>query len=385
MSTAPRRIAFIKSGSFSHTNASVRAQLECRFPEFSVEEFEVRGIVTSRFGFMLRNTANMLGTYGVRDLMRRGDPIDCFIQTPVCFEFLRRWFREKISPEEFAFTFQTQTMWDASTGRLPHFIYTDQTNLTHLKNPGIGKELRLLGPWWEKLETEILRNATLTFTMSSHITRSIVEDYGCAPEKVRCVFVGNNTPIAAGVSTDLARYQRKEILFVGVNWERKGGPELLEAFHCLRAKHPEARLTIIGCSPQISEPGFEVFGRIEPTRVTGFYQRASLFCLPTKLEAFGISYIEAMHHALPVVGTDMGAIPDFIHNGENGFRVKLGDIEQLAAVLDELLDKPTLMQRMGQRSLEIARDNYTWNQMGARLEENIRTALPQRSSSLINA
>ena len=78
----------------------------------------------------------------------------------------------------------------------------------------------------------------------------------------------------------------------------------------MRAKHPGARLTIVGCSPQISEPGCEVVGRIEPERVTEFYQRASLYCLPTKLEAFGISYIEAMHHALPVVGTDMGAIHD---------------------------------------------------------------------------
>jgi glycosyltransferase involved in cell wall biosynthesis len=377
-----KRIAFIKSGTFSHTNASVRRQLEKQFPEFEIVDFEVREIVRSSFLFALKNLGSILAAYGVRDLIKRGDPIDCFIQTPACFAFLREWFRRRISPEEFAFTFQTQTMWDASTGRVPHFIYTDQTNLTHLKNPGIGQELRMLGPWWDKLETEILRHATRTFTMSSHITRSIVEDYGVEPASVRCVYVGNNAPVAERVSTDLARYQRKEILFVGVNWERKGGPELLEAFRRIRSKHHDARLTIIGCSPQISEAGVEVIGRIEPARVTEFYQRASLYCLPTKLEAFGISYIEAMHHALPVVGTDMGAIPDFIHDGDNGYRVKLGDVDRLAMVLEELLADPAKMQRMGQQSLARAREKYTWDQVGMRMAENIRGAIanaPTRS------
>jgi glycosyltransferase involved in cell wall biosynthesis len=380
-----KRIAFIKSGTFSHTNASVRQQLARNFPEFELVDFEVRDLVRASPAFVLRNLASMLGTYGVRELIRRRDPIDCFIQTPACFAFLRDWFQRNLRPADFAFTFQTQTMWDASTGRMPHFLYTDQTNLTHLKNPGIGQELRMLGPWWDKLETGILRNATLAFTMSSHITRSMVEDYGCEAEKVRCVFVGNNAPVARDVSTGLARYQSKEILFVGVHWERKGGPELLEAFRLLRVKHPEARLTIIGCSPAIAEPGVEVIGRVPPARVTEFYQRAALFCLPTKLEAFGISYIEAMHHALPVVGTDMGAIPDFIHEGENGHRVKLGDVSRLAAILDELLSHPAVMQRMGQKSLTLARANYTWDRVGERMANAIRGALVQPAPALVHA
>ncbi len=379
----PNKIAFVRSGTFSHTNSSVRDQLARRFPEFELKDIEVRNVVRSNQAFLLRNAANMLRTYGIRELIRRGDPIDCFIQTPLAFQFLQQWFRNNIDPARYAFTFQTQTMWDACVPGVPHFIYTDQTNLTHLKNPGIGQELRMLGPWWDKLETQILRHATLTFTMSSHVTRSIVEDYHCAPEKVRCVFVGSNASVADYIETGLPRYQRKEILFVGVNWERKGGPELLEAFRRVRVKHPEARLTIIGCRPQISEPGCEVVGRIEPAGVTDFYQRASVFCLPTQLEAFGISYIEAMHHALPVVGTDMGAIPDFIRDGENGYRVKLGDVSRLASVLADLLAYPVTMQRMGQASVALARE-YTWDKVGARMAGNIRGVLTQPATSLVS-
>lgn len=378
------KLAFIRSGTFSHTNESVRRQLARVFPGYTIDEFEVRDILRAQPWFALRNSVEMVRTYGVRDLIRRGDPIDCFIQTPACFRWLKNWFEKRMAGAGYDFTFQTQTMWDAATSHAPHFIYTDQTNLTHLKNPGIGQALRMLGPWWDELETRILRNATGVFTMSSHVTRSIVEDYGCAPDKVRCVFVGNNAPVAAEVSTALARYERKEILFVGVNWERKGGPELLEAFRRVRARHPEATLTIIGCQPPIDEPGCQVVGRIEPARVTEHYQRASLYCLPTKLEAFGISYIEAMHHALPVVGTDMGAIPDFIHEGENGHRVPLGDVNRLTEVLEGLLSRPAEMQRMGQSSLASARERYTWEQVGSRMGDSIRglvSAHSQRASA----
>ena len=61
-----KRIAFIKSGTFSHTNASVRRQLEKHFPELEIVDFEVREIVRSNFLFALKNLGSMLAAYGVR-------------------------------------------------------------------------------------------------------------------------------------------------------------------------------------------------------------------------------------------------------------------------------------------------------------------------------
>jgi glycosyltransferase involved in cell wall biosynthesis len=165
-------------------------------------------------------------------------------------------------------------------------------------------------------------------------------------------------------------YDNKEILFVGVHWIRKGGPQLVEAFRRVRARIPDARLTIVGCSPEIHVEGCEVRGRVSPSELAMYYQRASVFCMPTRYEPFGIVYLEAMAYKLPIVATDVGAIPDFVLNGENGFRVRPGDFGDLAERLIVLLSNPALCSSMGKRGSDIAKQ-YTWERTGRIFRETI--------------
>jgi|YelNatPaOPRAMG01_1025707.scaffolds.fasta_scaffold09285_4 hypothetical protein len=108
------KIAFIKSGGFSHTNASVQRVLEREFPGFELVSLDVRDPVRRPAGLVVRNLLCMLRTYGPRELVRRADPVDCFIQTPLCFRFIKARLKRMLSPSEYVFTFQTQTMWDAA-------------------------------------------------------------------------------------------------------------------------------------------------------------------------------------------------------------------------------------------------------------------------------
>ena len=364
------KIAFIKSGTFSHINESVRKQLEKNFPGSELVVFDIRELVRRPYGFVLRNLASMVSAYGVRELIRRRDPTDCFIQSPACFAFIREEMRHRVQGRGFAFTFQTQSMWDASVPGVPHFVYTDHTELTPLQQAGFDRS-KLHGEWWLRLEREIYQRAARVFTMSSNVRRSVIEDYGCAADKVRCVFAGSNVEVSRGEAVNLERYQRKSILFVGVDWERKGGPELLRAFEKVAVKHPEATLTIVGCSPPVQMRNCQVLGRLPLERVAELYESASVFCLPTRHEPFGVAFLEAMHHGLPVIGTNLGAIPDFICEGDNGHLVPRGDSDALAVALDRLLANPEEMQRMGRQSRARARMHYTWDQVGLRLREEI--------------
>ena len=64
--------------------------------------------------------------------------------------------------------------------------------------------------------------------MSEHVTRTLLEDYGLPPERVAQVGAGCNIPDLAPPAEN--RYERQNMVFVGGDWERKGGPELVEAF-----------------------------------------------------------------------------------------------------------------------------------------------------------
>ena len=81
-----------------------------------------------------------------------------------------------------------------------------------------------------------------------------------------CVYAGSNTTIKP-VALDNRHYGNKQILFVGVDWQRKGGPELIEAFKRVLQKHPDARLAIVGCSPELSTPNCDIVGRVPVDQV----------------------------------------------------------------------------------------------------------------------
>ena len=92
------------------------------------------------------------------------------------------------------------------------------------------------------------------------------------------------------VSTDQSRYQRQSILFVGVDWKRKGGPVLIEAFEIVRKTYPNAILTVVGCKPDTHVGGVNEKGRVPLEELVDYYIEASIFCMPTIEEPFGIVF-----------------------------------------------------------------------------------------------
>jgi glycosyltransferase involved in cell wall biosynthesis len=211
------------------------------------------------------------------------------------------------------------------------------------------------------------------------VRQSLLEQYGCPPERVQCVYFGSNA-VRQPLAPDNAGYTNKTILFVGIDWQRKGGPELVAAFREVLRVHPDARLIIVGCSPKVEVPNCEVVGKIPLAAVSRYYAQASIFCLPTKLEPAGVAFIEALLSRLPIVATRLGAVPDFVEDGRSGCLVAPGDVGQLAEVLLFLLDRPETCRAFGERGLALALDRYRWEQVGRRLREGIQAALPVGAS-----
>ncbi|MBN2370512.1 MAG: N-acetyl-alpha-D-glucosaminyl L-malate synthase BshA [Vicinamibacteria bacterium] len=81
--------------------------------------------------------------------------------------------------------------------------------------------------------------------------------------------------------------------------------------------------------------------------VEEFTGKADLYLLPSELESFGLSALEAMACGVPVIGSDAGGLPEVVVNGETGFLVPVGDIESMAARARELLTDETRRREMG--------------------------------------
>jgi glycosyltransferase involved in cell wall biosynthesis len=153
------------------------------------------------------------------------------------------------------------------------------------------------------------------------------------------------------------------------------GGVLLEAFREVRRTHPTAQLTIVACAPNVSVAGRRVVGRVKPGELAKFYQTTSVFCLPIIVEPFGIVFLEAFAHGLPIVTINIGATPDFVEQGRSGYMVECNDAVQLANRLNELLGDPAKCAAYGARGQALVDDRYTWHARAERLAAHIKRSV----------
>jgi glycosyltransferase involved in cell wall biosynthesis len=273
--------------------------------------------------------------------------------------------------KDYAFTIQDCSLFDGRLHGIPNFVYTDHTVLANKNYPSYDEKRDLLAKSWINLERNIYSEASMVFTRSEAIRNSIINDYSCAAEKIECIYFAPFTTTRHEI-VGAEKYKRKKILFVGIEWERKGGPQLVEAFKRVLEVIPDASLVIVGCTPSISLSNVEVVGLVEKEHLSFYYENATVFCLPTQREPFGIVFIEAMSYSLPVIGTNIGALPEFIHNGVNGYRVDVDDMGRLSALLIELLSDPPKCEQLGRMGYSIYREKFTLEGVSSLLSHHIK-------------
>jgi glycosyltransferase involved in cell wall biosynthesis len=380
MSESANSFAFVKMGEFSGVNDRLLEQLRRQFPNLEADVIDVRDLKVSSRADAVRLLYAIARDYGLGACLKRSSIAARLTRTVYCFGKIRNRLRRRMSKRKYLFTFQTQSLFDASIAHTPHFLYTDHTHLVNSTYPG-ERQTPMASAEWIGLERSMYQNARLNFTMSAHVSRSLVEQYGCPPSRVRCVYAGGNMVRPNLEHLGLERFARKNILFVGVDWERKGGPALLQAFREVRRSHPTATLTIVGCAPKVSLPGCHVVGHLPFAEVAKFYYAATVFCLPTTVEPFGIVFLEAFAHGLPIVATNIGAIPDFVEHGRSGYLVDCNDPAQLAGRLNALLSDPARCAEFGARGQALVQDRYSWQATAERLAADINRCLQPDTSA----
>lgn len=183
----------------------------------------------------------------------------------------------------------------------------------------------------------------------------------------------------------------KVILFVAesIGNHRKGFDLLQAALLSMKASDSIV-LAAIGHSHGIDAQGTRLvnLGRIENERMMSFAMSAAdIFVMPTRAEAFGQVVFEAMACGTPVVGFDVGGIPDMVRPGETGLLALPEDVSSLKRAIETLLDDDELRATMSRECRRIALEEYSLEIQGNRykalyedlVEKSCR--LRQRSSS----
>lgn len=265
---------------------------------------------------------------------------------------------------------QVGAMFDATRGLtdVPRFCYLDSNSKLSDRGGSRSFSHFVKGDYKRKAarrERRIYRGSSGVFVFSDFVRRSLIADYKVDPARVHVVYAGVNLTIPPVPRRETPA--QPTILFIGRDFERKGGPLLVRAFRRVRAAVPDARLIIGGCNPSISEQGVEVVGFIDKMqpdgerRLADLYARASVFTMPSHFEPFGIVYAEAMHFGLPCVAVDHCAMPEIVTHGVTGLLVPPGREGDLALALITLLREREMARRMGDEGVAKARRLFDWD------------------------
>jgi glycosyltransferase involved in cell wall biosynthesis len=245
---------------------------------------------------------------------------------------------------------------------------------------------------------------------SEYITRLIADRF---PEhREKCVTL-NNAGLPPDESSDITQDPR-HVLFVGRVSPEKGVHVLVEAFHEVLKRFPDAHLHIVGGigsapleflvllsdDPQVAalrrfyqpvngsdhDPylghleraaGPElrkriIFeGRVDHDQTAATYRRTAVLVNPSLSESFGMSLVEAMMYGVPVVAASTGGMTYIVKDGETGYLVDAGDSRALASAICQLLQDESKARSMGEAGRRRALAHFTWDRTAETLLEQV--------------
>lgn len=240
--------------------------------------------------------------------------------------------------------------------RRRYAIYTDRLGREGLNAEGPFRSRATAG--WVAREQRFVEKAHRLFVMGPSTKEYAVSEYGLVPERV--VVVGGAPNARLGPHRQSSACRR--LLFVGIDWRRKGLPDLLDAFAEIRQEYPHVELDVVGGWPGGPAPeGVTVVGRIPHDQMPRYFSAADLLVIPTYTEPFGIALVEALMMGIPVIGTTVGNQQWII--GQGGLTVEPGDAGALALALRRMVvEYPKMKQAADTRRSELLA-TMTWDRI----------------------
>ena len=123
----------------------------------------------------------------------------------------------------------------------------------------------------------------------------------------------------------------------------------------------------------------KISGELSPFNLASAYMKADILVHPASWEAFGMSILDGMWYGLPVIASDIAAVPELVRHGENGFLTIPGNAEELADAMKNLIRNRDLRLQMGEKSRMFAEGMNDWNDTGKEFMELVVAAAKGRN------
>ena len=223
----------------------------------------------------------------------------------------------------------------------------------HRRSPEVLEMLK------RRINARAFESAARLVTWCQWAAYSLVSDYGVPADKIDVIPPGVDLNVFRP-SFLPKRSERTRILFVGGDFERKGGTDLLDAVGLLGDSCELDIVTGSAVPPIPAGVQARVHRGLKPQSDTlvQLYRSADIFALPSRGDCMPQAVAEALACSLPVVATRVGAIPEMVTDGVNGFMVPVRDPRSLAAAIESLIKQPSRRHAMGRWGRVLAQQEH---------------------------
>jgi glycosyltransferase involved in cell wall biosynthesis len=224
----------------------------------------------------------------------------------------------------------------------------------------------------------LVNNSSKTVAISSATIKACV-DAGMDEDKLEVIPFGVDTeffrPIDVPKTDDLF-----QVLSVGYLIERKGHEYLIKAMKEIVIQRDDVRLKIVGSGPLeeklkkfIQDLGLNNFVKIiknvSDDDLLRLYNSSDVFVLPAVVdsqgntEGLGVVLLEAMACGIPVIGSNIGGIPDIIQDRQTGLLVREKDVLELFQSLNMLIKNPSYREKLATKGYDQVSEKFSWEKV----------------------
>jgi len=221
------------------------------------------------------------------------------------------------------------------------------------------------------LERQAFKKAKKLILPLEWLAESARNHYRVPDDKINVIPYGRNLSVEVGDINEFIQKRTLDdeviLLFVGVRWEEKGGPEAVKIAELLIELGIKTKLIVVGCNPAIDKDFIDVVGFLDKqhpkdvAKLEELYKKASFFILPTKAECIGMSLIEAASIGLPAISTKVGGVPEAVLHQKTGLIFDVDENPQnIAEAIKVIWSNIPQYEDMSVSAYQHYADNMNW-------------------------
>jgi len=258
-------------------------------------------------------------------------------------------------------------------------------DVRRLLKPKIIESLRNMGKeenFAVVMEKIIIKKADYIFTVSNTTKNKLKEEYNVNNDKIFVFPNGIKWRNIKNLRLNKKDKGKLKLLFVGRLEERKGLLFLINSLAIYKKKFKEKFiLNIVGKGDNrkykevvkklILEEEIIFKGYLSDEELNNYYRNSDIFIIPSQMEGFGLTILEAIQFGIPIIGTNRGAIPEILKDYNRGFLVDYGDCKCMANTINSVYVE-IKNNKLENPNIEYFIRKYDWHESVLKMSQTLK-------------